>query len=209
MKKVLFALLCLGVSSGVFAQLPPFSAGVGMGFGLLSDTQSFDYPGYVGTSSTGSYLLTVETYFDATYLEAKAQYSVMLGQGKNTLKRTTPANLPDQTSDIDSKLSFLNLSVAGKYPIRLALGVVIFPLLGLEYDLNLTANNMSSQQKSDLNDLYVIAGLGADIYMTPSVFFRPLVTFGFNTTAAPTNTSSGYTYSGYKADLGISVGFVL
>ncbi len=61
--------------------------------------------------------------------------------------------------------------MAGKYPINLALGLTNFPLVGLEYDLNLTANNMSSQQKTDLNDLYLLLGVGCRCPCYPDRLF--------------------------------------
>ena len=209
MKKVLFFLFSLGAASAAFAEMPPISAGLGMGFEMQNDTQKFDLGGLATTQSENSYLLNFGIDFDATYLVAKLQYATQLGKSNVTIKTTNPAGIPDSTYDADNQLSFLELSLAGKYPIVLALGITIFPLLGLEYDLNLTANNMSAEQKTDLNDLYILAGLGVDIHVTPTVYFRPQLTYGFNTTATPTTTANGVTYSANKLDAGISVGYGL
>ena len=207
MKKVLIFLLSLGVSGAAFAQMPPVSVGLGMGFELQNATENFNNGGISGTRSLDSSLLNVGIAFDATYLVAKLQYAGQLGKSKFTNKTNGQS---DQSNDVDRQMSFLDLSVAGKYPINLAMGIAIFPLVGLEYDLNLSASNLGGQEKqSDLNDLYLLLGLGVDIHVTPTVYFRPEVNYGFNLTANPSNTASGSTYTGNKMTAGISVGYGL
>ena len=74
-------------------------------------------------------------------------------------------------------------------PLPFALGPVsLFPLLGIEYDLNLYLKDadgtdlkagLTDQEKADLNQFWFKAGAGADFVVYKGLYVRPLVLMGF------------------------------
>jgi hypothetical protein len=93
----------------------------------------------------------------------------------------------DRNWDDDSlSLSFLTLGLFGKYPIAVG-GATVFPMLGVQMDMNLSATyegNDIFEDSSDLADafnrLWVKLGIGADISLSDSVFIRPALLYGIN-----------------------------
>ena len=90
-------------------------------------------------------------------------------------------------SDVDGRAGYLSFSLLGRYPFALG-PVSIFPLLGMEYDLNLyyqdiDGNDLKArfpdQEKADLNQFWFKAGVAADIALYKGLSARSQALLGF------------------------------
>lgn len=61
----------------------------------------------------------------------------------------------------------------------------------------------------DASDLYGVLGLGADIGIGKTFYIRISADFDYNLSAKPSNPIAGVTYSGYKINGGLAIGFKL
>lgn len=128
----------------------------------------------------------VSAWFDATYGVAS------LGFRANGNTRTTTTSdgffgPAESTSDDDNRSGYLAFSLLGRYPFALG-PVSLFPLLGIEYDLNLYWKDaagadlkagLPDAEKAWLNQVWFKAGAGADFVLWKNLFVRPLVLLGF------------------------------
>jgi hypothetical protein len=128
------------------------------------------------------------------------------------------------TSNAPVKIS-VALAIYGKYPIDLS-GLTLFPIVGIEYDLNLSykdsdANDltttMTSNEKADLNALFIKAGLSADIPVADRLFVRPAVFADYKLHSKLESDSidnidkagGKQTITSIKVDVGLSIGYKL
>jgi len=196
------------------------SVGVNVGLEYLGSNDSIDttvqtlsYPTtttpYKATIDRDAMLVNVGVYFDAIYALASVNLSLQLGKTKVTTKQTATVT-NTSVSEVETNAGTVEFIFAGKLPIKIVEGLVVFPLLGFSYDVNLLYKNkdqLTTEQKADLNDLYVLLGAGGDLYLSRTVYLRGLVKIGLNLTAAPSGSSSSNTYGGYKTDIGVALGF--
>jgi len=180
-KKLVLALLVLTLAAGgAFAQIQ-LSAGAGGNFAVSWDSVKmsqggFTVEGLLTTSGGGFY-----AFFDATYVEA----DVGMLFGKQKMKQT----IGSASTDTDgASVSFLTLSLYGKYPIDLS-GVTLFPMLGMQYDIGLSAKQevggvtyeADSEDLPDaLNKFWIKLGVGADINLSDAIYLRPSFLYGIN-----------------------------
>ena len=165
--------------------------------------------------TTSMNLLGINAFFDAEYV--RAALGVNFSVGGYTNKHTTSNG--DSHAFTASKYSFTNLriSVLGKYPFTIANIIKIYPLAGMEFDLNISAKDdgedakqgMSDEQKNDFNHYYLVLGAGADITIVKNFFISPKATFGFdlrkNSNAKNNpNLKGGHTM---KLEFGVGVGY--
>lgn len=164
--------------------------------------------------------IDIKVFVDLTYLQLSAGY-VMVNGATGTI------GIGSATSTMDLKGSLTYISFAGylKYPFQLG-AVSLFPLIGVEYKLNLTDKDgngndvkpaLTSQQQADLNELWIEGGAGMDFtlgsfYIRPEVLigFKPLSTTDNGTIAAA--QSSGWTSVSldyFTINLNILVGYKL
>lgn len=190
MKKLLVVPLLLCLATAAFAL--DLSAGGGVTLGGFSQTAYFE-PYFWLIFDVDSYkdVLTnmpfaVAVYFDATY------GALTLGFRTNgsTHQKTTViwgSNTNISEGDDENRSGFLTFSLLGRYPFTLG-PITLFPLLGIEYDLNLYYRNtdgtnwkesMSDEQKADLNQFWFKGGVGADIVLYKGLYVRPQVLLGF------------------------------
>jgi hypothetical protein len=159
MKKIVIAVLFVSLTMGAHAL--NLSAGVGTALYFSSVTLKLDE----SSQATFHYIpIIIEAFFDATYLQISIGYDMVNG-GTATASGVLTASNPSDSS------TYVSFAAFGRYPFVVG-PVTIFPLLGIEYDLNLTVkdssgNNdlksaMTSQQQSDLNELWFKGGAGAD-----------------------------------------------
>jgi len=214
-KMSIFLVVALLAAGTVAAEDLKFSIGGGIGLEAQNNTATTDgtvlFVPNKSVTTLDSALLNFGVYVDATYAVFGVNYAGQLNKTKKVQKVTAPVETTIN-DDIDNSAGNIELYIAGKIPIRLVEGLAIFPLLGLEYDINLSytgKDNLSSDAKAALNDFYVIGGIGADIYLNKSVYFRALVKAGYNLTATPSTTYADTKYTGYKVDAGVSIGFGL
>ena len=126
----------------------------------------------------------VYLFFDATYAEAFAGY--FAGGGKWASDNAKPEHpLPE-----DAQRASLNIGAFGKYPIDLG-SVTVFPLLGLEYDMVISAKlNLANGDDyvfdgsnghyaaSALSALWVKFGGGADFALGQTLYLRGELLYG-------------------------------
>ena len=130
------------------------------------------------------------------------------------------------SGDITDKLSFLAITAYAKYPVKVG-SVTVFPLGGVEYDLNLTYTDSSgndlkksfeSVYPGSLDHLYLQIGAGAEFEVGSLVIYPELI-YGWR---MPTKYDTDYqsyltstmgwataTVGETKLDLGVIVGIRL
>jgi hypothetical protein len=184
------------------------------------------YPGY----SDGDYIDTynmgsVGVFFDAEYLQANIAYSWMLSGSYDI---TDPEGYfygysVNNSGGITAHFTYIDFNLLGKVPIKIG-SFSVFPLLGVEYDQNLTwtdkdGNNLksglSSDEKNNLNKFFFDVGLGADFTLSEDFFIRPEVILGFKMKSKFENdTIDNWNSYGFDADyqttkwnFGLSLGY--
>jgi len=172
-KGLLVLVLAAIVAGGAFAQDVALSAGIGGTFAASFDSifdkdNSFDYR----TVGGGFF-----AFFDATY--AVAEVGMLFGG----LQYGTDGKIEDDPT-ID--VSYLTLGLFGKFPIELE-GFTLFPLLGVQIDLGLSAKNEGDDITTDtkilsemLDRFWIKLGVGADFNLSDSIYLRPLFLWGLN-----------------------------
>jgi hypothetical protein len=116
-------------------------------------------------------------FFDATYVMFEIGYALDRGSTEPTSASTGTA--------FAAVLTGVSFGASVKYPFELG-PVAIFPILGVEYVLNLSyaddkGNDLKSTlagPSSALDELWLKGGIGMDVYLGP-IFVRPLVQAGF------------------------------
>lgn len=91
------------------------------------------------------------------------------------------------TTTYSNKLSYITFAALGKYPFKVG-AFTLFPLLGAEYDLNVThgipdyfegASGLGLTSTGDYNQFWFKGGLGADISLGSKLYLRPEALYGF------------------------------
>ncbi|MDR0302504.1 MAG: hypothetical protein LBI04_09375 [Treponema sp.] len=164
MKKSISILVLLAlVAGGAFAL--DMSAGGGLLFDLSGNNGVADGDLYMGTRilSIGGY-----GFFDATFVEVDVSFAY----GMLTYVYDF-GPLGDGSDDAGSALQ-LGFSLLGKYPIDLG-GFTLFPLLGVNYNLVLSASDQDGNDMDDAGDmsqLGFLAGLGFDLPLSDALYLR-------------------------------------
>jgi hypothetical protein len=168
------------------------SAGAGATVGGFSQTTYFEpYTFLIWTFDT--YQATVantpfafSAYFDATYAMAEFGFRAN-GDPHRTIKTVDGATIDTNETDLDQRSGFFSFSLLGRYPFALG-PISLFPLLGIEYDLNLYLKAadgtdlkaaLPEEERPWLNQFWFKAGVGADVAMYKGLYIRPLVLLGF------------------------------
>jgi hypothetical protein len=170
---------------------------------------------YSSTTSkvTSQVSVSARQFLDATYFLVEIGYALNRGSTEPTAVATSTA--------FAAVLTGVSFGAAVKYPFELG-PVALFPIVGVEYVLNLSytddkGNNLKSSlsgPRTALNELWLKAGAGADIYLGP-IFLRPLVEAGFKplspggssswTSTHPTGTIT-VALGSYTVDISLLVG---
>jgi hypothetical protein len=187
-----FLLLC-GSAAGAFGLDLSYGGGALIHFspGTFRGT-------YSGTDSQVTNLVTLTTlqFIDATYVELHVGYTLMRGSTEPAAASTTTA--------FAVMLTGLSFGGAVKYPFMIG-PVVIFPLLSVDYVMNLTYSDDKGDDlkqglaghRSGLNELWVRGGVGVD-FSFGRFFLRPVLLVGFmpfQTGGVPTLSSTHATGS--------------
>jgi len=164
MKKHVFFVLVFAM---VFAR-SNFAQGISLaaGGGLLLDWSTNNGVKY-GSNYMGNNNLSFGGFgfFDATYGEADISFAY------GSLSAYKSGNVTIHLQDVSAfQLSF---SFLGKYPIGIG-SVTLFPLLGISYNMVLSAKNDSGSNgdPSDLNQFGFLIGGGLDFPLTSAIFLR-------------------------------------
>ena len=154
------------------AALEPVASGaLGLGVGCSLALETVDVGGNFSGVSTDARLDTfpigVKLFLDAKYLEASAGW-LLAGNGNVTVG----VGGYYAQGTLGQTLSYLTFAAYLKYPFNFRTSE-IFPLLGLEYRLNIAALDsagndvtpgLTTQQRADLNELWFQAGGGMDFF---------------------------------------------
>jgi hypothetical protein len=179
-KKSLLLVLALAVlaAGGLSAQGIALSAGAYGDFFVLGKTIDFDGTKDNSVTAGGGFGL----FFDATY----AEIGFGLDFGKNT----------DNGEDFE--MTFMTISLLGKYPIVLSDKITLFPLLGFDWKIFLAGKMGPFEiERADVKDMggeetdndafSIDVGLGADFSLTEKLYLRADALLGFT---LPTKSES-------------------
>jgi hypothetical protein len=116
-------------------------------------------------------------FFDATY--AELTLGIYGGSGK--IKATMKAGDQSQTEESDMSYANFNIGLLGKYPFAVNQKLSVFPLLGIEYDICLSAKNEDGDEyegmdgkggPGDFSALWFKFGGGLDYSFTEKIYLR-------------------------------------
>lgn len=229
MKKLVLmsaALMLLGI--GAFA----FDLSAGAGAAVGSYNAKVDLSATVaGSTNTSTTTLKytpfgIDAFVDATYAQLAVGYR-MMNVGSITSSGT---GVTTSTTNNNENFSYITFQGLAKYPFHFG-KISVFPLAGILYALNLTATDsvtgtdlkasLTSQQKSDLNEVWLQGGVGAD-FDFGNFYIRPEGLIGYKllnqtekdmlsamktalTLLGATNVSGSITYLNYQ--FAIMVGY--
>jgi hypothetical protein len=205
-KKTICTLVLMCLAAAGFAL--EMSLGVGAGLDLTSSDLHFTQTGSLIEDKEGQTPIDFKAFFDLTYIQVSAGYMfVHGGNGTVTMNGTSGT-----VSEPSLQASYLTFAVYAKYPFmfgptrppRTNFGKYpfvfgqtrVFPLLGIEYRVNLQytdalgndKSSYSGQAQSDLNQLWLEAGLGAD-FTVGNFFIRPELLIGFKPLSTTDNNA--------------------
>jgi hypothetical protein len=216
MKKLTIFLVMSIFAFGLFA----IDMSVGGGFAVSPSfyTVSTTFEEITAKVSTQQGNFNVYGFFDATYVEASV--GLLFGFPSQKIKASIEGASGEETFDGISSMG-LSIAAMGKYPIALG-KVIISPMAGIEYNLNLSykidgedvKEFMDDDMKADLNDLWFKLGASADFAITESVFIRPVALFAIGAKKKVEEidipgVDINISQFNYKFDIGCSVGFKL
>ena len=181
MKKLIYVFLLVALIATPLAAFD-LSAGGDFSFAHMLNIVKVE-----DTKATDSMnLLGINGFFDAEYVRAGVGVNFLVGETTQKLENAGPLSGTQK----DNKTSLINfrLSVLGKYPFTIAKIVKLYPLVGMEFDFNVSAKyngedskkTLTDEQKNDLNHYYLVLGVGADITVVKNFFISPKATFGFD-----------------------------
>jgi hypothetical protein len=222
MKKLLVAVALIALAFTAFGQVQ-LSAGAGVSIAPTWITIKATVGSAWEKIVTSQTLFAGKAFVDVKYAEIDVG---ILTNFKTAKASFTSSAGVDLSSSGDSNVgTWITLGGLVKYPFKVG-SAEIFPLLGFEYDLNLSLKtpsgndakaSMSSDQKASLNTFWLKAGAGADINVSQSIYLRPAATFGYKLLSklekdaikADEAATSGLkeTLTNIKIDIGVSVGF--
>ena len=122
-------------------------------------------------------------YVDATYVEASA--GIGWSSGITSLHIVDGLDVFGESVDVvysgSDAMTYLSLGLLFKYPFDMT-DFYVFPILGVEYDLNLGYKDgegndlkadMSAEERANLDMLWLKAGCGLDIPIAGRLYLRP------------------------------------
>jgi hypothetical protein len=192
MKKVLVILTLIGcVGASLYAQEGFFSVGGGaffgsdFGGGFKSSGMLYGQPDDVTVTTPyiggGAFL-----FFDATIAELST--GILFGGGKSTQTKKSPSVY---SSEMDSSYTNLYIGVLVKYPFAINDRISLFPLLGVDYQITLSAEDIDKKndgsgsggmdwgtESKGFSALWFRGGGGADFAITDTLFLRGEILYG-------------------------------
>ena len=179
MKKIaLCVLICALAAGALSAEGLELSAGGGLFFDLGTGWVSKDVLGTEMVVEDFQTNFGAYGFFDATYVEAWLGISFVNDGDVKMPIGTGPTTL-------GSSLSFTKLALGlfGKYPFHLGQTFTLFPLLGIQYDMMLSAEgtptNVPGFDAADFNTFWFKLGAGLDFALTQKLYLRFEALFGF------------------------------
>lgn len=172
---VLAAIIVGGAYAQIISQIS-FSAGgggfiggdFGGGYEGSSDygKVSYEYPYFGG----GGFI-----FCDATYAELSLGFFGGSGKAKGSFGGFS--------MEVDYSIASFNIGLLGKYPFAIDDNLTVFPLLGIDYQIVLSAklDDTDAETPGDLSALWFKFGGGADYSLTSNIFLRAQALYGLRT----------------------------
>ncbi|MDR2392654.1 MAG: porin family protein [Treponema sp.] len=140
-------------------------------------------------------------FFDATY--AELNLAIYGGSGKV------------KPGDVDMSRMNFNIGLLGKYPFAMTDTLSLFPLLGIEYQICLSAKQGDNEfsDPGDLSALWFKLGGGGDFAFTPNIYLRGEALYGirlankFETDLKDSGGSDAKTLLGHGITVKLAVGY--
>ncbi|MDR2731500.1 MAG: hypothetical protein LBB81_11465 [Treponema sp.] len=173
-KVIIVMVLATLVAGGAFAQM---SAGVG---GLFAG--QFGGGGYENKDAKVSYESVGNSFggyafFDASFAELTVGFQSGKFLGKTTINGTSVTAGDDYAVTV----SALALGLYGKFPIAISDAFSLFPLIGIDYNMVLSATNKDGDDifenskdysAADMSSLWIKFGVGMDVGFTDAIYLR-------------------------------------
>lgn len=221
MKRLFLSFAVAVLAGSAFGEdLKPSAGGF---LGYTFDSQYYKQQSATGTTPSKTELtdtanfVNLGGFFDYTYVEGSLSVAVQTPQQHFHLQSNSGIDPAGFDRDVDTQMIDLDLRVLGKFPFDLG-SVILFPLAGIEYSLNLSSKSLdqTGYSQSELNDFFVDLGGGLDYRLNDKFYFRAEAIYSLNLT--PTMQSfkdsaanNGQTYSdfGYRLNFVAAVGYNL
>jgi hypothetical protein len=228
MKKLLIALAvaCLSTTGFALGKDLEMSAGIGFSVSPYSRTEQASSEAEKSKSTEETMLFGGFAYFDATYAQ------VSLGFGRSDVNASYKVvddlgimgGAVDATYNNYNVVAYLSFGLLCKYPFDMD-GFYIFPMLGFEYDLNLSytdsegndlKESMTDDERANLNMFWIKLGVGLDIPIAGEIYLRPEVLASYKLRSkldrdwVDQEEASGYddvSATTVKVDIGFLVGY--
>ena len=177
MKKIaLCVLICALAAGALSAEGLELSAGGGLFLDVGVGTASINVLGITTVIDDDQGNFGAYGFFDAAYGEAWLGIS-FVNEGNIS---TTIGDLP--TVEVRLAFTKLALGLFGKYPFHLGQTFTLFPLLGIQYDMMLSAEgtptNVPGFDAADFNTFWFKLGAGLDFALTQKLYLRFEALFG-------------------------------
>jgi hypothetical protein len=121
-------------------------------------------------------------FLDVTYAELTLAFFAGGGKykGSSTVSGTT------NSTELDWSITNLNICLLLKYPIEISYAFSLFPLLGIDYGICLSAkidgndieDRLGDHKAGDFSALWFKAGAGGDIAFTDEIYLRLEALYG-------------------------------
>ena len=175
---IAFIIFC---SIAVTSYATDLSVGGGISYTPITSKLSVNDWGWEGSTSDHFNFATFSVFIDVAYVQAAVAYGMRVSGSYDSEGSFSGSGV------YTNKETYLGLIVLLKYPFELA-NFVLFPLVGLESDLNLTYRDESGSdlksiltldEKDHLNMYFIKFGAGADISISRRTYLRPVVVLGY------------------------------
>ena len=183
------------------------SVGGGISYSPITSKLIVSDIGGEGTASDHFNFGAVGAYLDATYVQAILTYNMRLSGSYESTGAFTGSG------EYTNKETYLGISVLLKYPFVFET-FSLFPLLGLESDLNLSytdkngndlKSGLTTAELEHLNKYFIKVGAGADVNLGKRVYLRPVFVFGYKLQSRLDKDTVDYFMSTYGLnDVGLS-----
>jgi len=188
MNKV-FANAVVGLALGAVSAVSALDLSVGGGGFFASDfgggveyNVSVAGAGEVtSTTKTPYYGGGLNLFFDLAFAEVSIGYFMGGGEWETEVKSTIVGQGSQSQSDkFDFSASSINLGLLGKYPIALSDAMTVFPAVGIDYLMCISAklNGNDEEEPGDLSALAIKFGAGLDFGLSDKLFLRSELLYG-------------------------------
>jgi hypothetical protein len=141
-------------------------------------------------------------YSDFVYVEI--QEAFLFGGGNWKIEMGSPIN---QSQDIGKFIVFaIDLGIFFKYPYAITSQIIIFPLLGIDYQMTLfeKINDIISESPNEWNQLWFKLGGGIDYSFNELLYWRFETLYGIR---LPTKVEIGDKLIGHGLTIKLAIGF--